>query len=150
MDDQKALSIVSALANGVNPLTGEVFPADSAYQSPDVVRALFVAVRALQGGGAAAPSTAPPEALRSRTQTRNNVGKPWTEDEDRRLLTEFERGCSPRELAAVLGRSLAGIEARLERHGRIQPQQRETSNRFGQSRPDQNGDSRGAQGSRSA
>ena len=48
MDDQKALSIVSALANGVNPLSGEVFPVDSPYQASDVVRALFAAARALE------------------------------------------------------------------------------------------------------
>ena len=32
MDDNKALSIVSALANGVNPLTGEVFDAAHAQR----------------------------------------------------------------------------------------------------------------------
>ena len=46
MDDSKALGIVSALASGVNPFSGEVFPADSPYQSPDVVRALYAASRA--------------------------------------------------------------------------------------------------------
>lgn len=46
MDEMKALAIVSTLANGVNPLTGEIFPADSPYQTVDVVRALFLASRA--------------------------------------------------------------------------------------------------------
>ena len=40
MDEQKALNIVTALANGVNPQTGEVFPGDSPYQSAEIVRAL--------------------------------------------------------------------------------------------------------------
>ena len=48
MDDSKALGIVSALANGVNPLTGEVFNVDSPYQTADVIRALYAAVRALE------------------------------------------------------------------------------------------------------
>ena len=48
MDDIKALGIVSALANGVNPQTGEVFDIDSPYQSADVIRALYIAVRALE------------------------------------------------------------------------------------------------------
>src|SRR5688572_18443227 len=40
MDDNRALAIVSALANGVNPQTGEIFEVDSPYQSVDVIRAL--------------------------------------------------------------------------------------------------------------
>lgn len=139
MDDSKAFGIVSALANGVNPLTGEVFPAESVYQSPDIVRALFVAARALGAGSAAPPQNAAP---RTRPQAANNVGKPWSREEDQRLLTEFDRGRSPRELASLHGRTLAGIEARLEKHGRLQPQQRETSNRFGQARADQRQGSR--------
>jgi hypothetical protein len=147
MDDSKALSIVSALANGVNPLTGEIFPADSVYQSPDIVRALFVAARRLEGGSANGTSvTSSPS--RPRSPTPSNVGKPWADEEDQRLLAEFDRGRSPRELAGLHGRTLAGIEARLEKHGRIRPQQRETSNRFGQGSTDQKSESRATHASR--
>jgi hypothetical protein len=142
MDDNKALSIVSALANGVNPLTGEVFDAGSPYQAPDIVRALFAAARALDRAKSEA-STASPS--RQRSTAASNVGKPWTADEDQRLLAEFDGGRAPRELASLLGRTLAGIEARLEKHGRIGSQQRETSNRF--PRVEQK-DSRPAQASR--
>jgi hypothetical protein len=51
MEDARALAIVSALANGVDPLTGEVFAVDSPYQSPDVIRALYSAARALETNG---------------------------------------------------------------------------------------------------
>ena len=51
MDEARALTIVSALANGVNPLTGELFAIDSPYQSPDVIRAMYCAVRALEAAG---------------------------------------------------------------------------------------------------
>jgi hypothetical protein len=143
MDDQKALSIVSALANGVNPLSGEVFPADSPYQSPDIVRALFVAVRALEtGSNAISTPLRTPQPPRNRPDLPSNVGKPWTQEEDQRLLAEFDRGRSPRELAKSHGRTLAGVEARLEKHGRLQPQQRVTSNRYGQNRTPPDGDSR--------
>jgi hypothetical protein len=143
MDEQKALSIVSALANGVNPLTGEVFPADSPYQSSDIVRALFVAVRALEAGSklSSTPLQAP-QPPRHRPDLPSNVGKPWSQEEDQRLLAEFDRGRSPRELAKAHGRTLAGVEARLEKHGRLQPQQRVTSNRYGQNRTPQDSGSR--------
>jgi hypothetical protein len=48
MDEARALSIVSALANGVNPASGEIFPADSPHQSADVIRALFLVVRLME------------------------------------------------------------------------------------------------------
>ncbi len=129
MDHAKALNIVSTLANGVNPTTGEVFAPDSPYQSPEIVRALFLAARALEGGPA--PQAAPTRDARSRGgQGLANVGKPWTAEEDERLVTEFAKGRSPRELAAMHSRTLAGVEARLEKLGRITAQQRVTTNRY--------------------
>lgn len=115
MDDNKALAIVSALANGVNPQTGEMFDIDSPYQSADVIRALYVAVRALE-------LTNRTKARHSRTRLPANAGKPWTEQEDRELLERFDEGMSVPELAQTHDRTLAGIQARLERHGRVQGQ----------------------------
>ena len=45
MEKEQALRILNALANGVHPATGEKFAADSPYQHPDTVRALFEAKR---------------------------------------------------------------------------------------------------------
>lgn len=137
MDDTKALSILSALANGVNPTTGEVFPPDSPYQASEIVRALYVAVRVLEAPAA--------RAKPARSNLPSNVGKPWTEEEDQRLLAEFDRGRAPRALAEVHGRTLAGIEARLEKLGRISPQQRVTANRYTSEQRAPRGEGRSAQ-----
>ena len=112
MDDIKALSIVSALANGVNPQTGEVFDLDSPYQSADVIRALYVAARALEMGRTRGRGVA-------RAHSPANAGKPWTEHEDLELLEKFDEGVSIAEIAQAHDRTLAGIQARLERHGRL-------------------------------
>jgi hypothetical protein len=113
MDESKALTIVSALANGVNPATGELFAADSPYQAPDVIRALFRAVQLLELN------------VQRRTRARNdgfgNAGKPWSDEEDQRLLAEFDNGRPLAELASLHGRTHGGIQARLERHGRLLP-----------------------------
>jgi hypothetical protein len=127
MDETRTVAILSALANGVNPSTGEIFTADSPYQQADVVRALFVALDRFKKTETAKPS---PTGPRNRAETLSNVGKPWSDEEDRRLLAEFERGRKPAELARDLGRTLAGIEARLERHGRLSARERTTSNRY--------------------
>lgn len=112
MDDNKALSIVSALANGVNPQTGEMFEIDSPYQAADVIRALYVAVRALEMSNRS-------KARGNRARLPANAGKPWAEQEDRDLLEKFDAGLSVAELAQAHDRTLAGIQARLERHGRL-------------------------------
>lgn len=113
MDDDKALAIVSTLANGVNPQTGEVFDIDSPYQSADVVRALYVAVRALENINRR-------RARNNRTRLPANAGKPWTAQEDLELLEKFDAGEAVAQLAQLHDRTLAGIEARLERHGRLE------------------------------
>lgn len=112
MEAQEALGIVAALANGVHPFSGEVFPDGSPYQHPDIVRALFVATRALEG--------------RSRQQERqrelpSNVGKPWSAEEDERLLAAFDGGRPRAEIARLHDRTVGGIEARLEKLGRLAP-----------------------------
>lgn len=112
MDDNKALSIVSALANGVNPQTGEMFEVDSPYQVADVIRALYVAVRALEMS-----NRSKTRGIRARMPA--NAGKPWAEQEDVELLEKFDSGQSIAQLAQAHDRTLAGIQARLERHGRL-------------------------------
>jgi hypothetical protein len=127
MDESRTVAVLSALAHGVNPSTGEVFGADSPYQQAEVVRALFAALERFKP---VAKAAAPKSAGRSAPEKPSNVGKPWGDEEDRRLLAEFDRGRKPFELARDLGRTLAGIEARLERHGRLSASQRTTANRY--------------------
>lgn len=115
MEREQALKILNALANGVHPATGEVFGADSAYQHPDTVRALFEAVRVL------AEEVAPA----SRTAERRGANMPantfvrWTPEEEERLAAEFAAGKTTAELAALHDRSRAAIEARLLKLGKI-------------------------------
>ena len=115
MDDNKALNIVSALANGVNPQTGEMFEVDSPYQAAEVIRALYVAVRALELSNRS-------KLRGNRARLPANAGKPWAEREDLELLEKFDAGLSVAELAQAHDRTLAGIQARLERHGRLSGQ----------------------------
>ncbi|NJO13377.1 MAG: hypothetical protein HC872_07870 [Gammaproteobacteria bacterium] len=91
MDESRAQSIVAALANGVDPITGKTFAADSPYQAPDIVRALYLAAQALE---ARAQTRARPKG-----ELPANAGKPWSDEEDRRLLTQFDSGQSVQELA---------------------------------------------------
>src|SRR5258706_15407953 len=99
MEKQIALKIIQQLANGIDPHSGEVFPADSAYQQPDTIRALFVALRELEGQPVSKPRATVKEKAPS------NAGKPWSGDEDQTLISAFDAGKQIPELATQHQRS---------------------------------------------
>jgi hypothetical protein len=117
MDQNQALRILNALANGVHPAAGEVFPADCPYQSPDTLRALFVAIRCMEGS-----KPTPPQVQKQNEDKATvpaNTFVRWTEREERRLVAAFDAGKSTAELAKLHNRSRAAVEARLLKLGKI-------------------------------
>src|SRR5260370_4102472 len=76
-----ALPIVRALADGVNPVTGEAYPEQSPYAEPRTLRALFSAVDLMQREV---------EREKRRERLPANFRKPWTESEDRTPASEFD------------------------------------------------------------
>ena len=107
MNDERALEIINVLASGTDPFTGEVFDHDSVFQNPEVVRALFVAARALESA----------VDMNSRKQRNVNLpaeaGKPWSEEEDRLLAAAFDSGQTPKQLAESHKRTVGAIRSRL-------------------------------------
>lgn len=110
MDQTQALAVVRSLANGVDPESGEVFPPESAYQRPQVVRALYKAAAALERFE---------RFERRRAQMPAKTGEPWSEEEDRKLLAAFDAGRALQELAAEHQRTMGAVRARLLKYGRI-------------------------------
>ena len=106
-----ALPIVRALADGLNPITGEAYPEHSPYAEPRTLRALFTAVDYLQKEV---------ERERRRAQLPANFGKPWTEGEDRLLIAEFDAGMPMHEMARKHLRTQSSIRLRLEKLGKIE------------------------------
>ncbi len=110
MELQLAREIINVLAQGIHPVTGEAMPADSPYNEPPVIRALFAVSRALDGCDADKP----------RRELPVNAGKSWTPDEDDRLAADFDAGHELKRLALDLGRSRLAVEARLVKLGKIE------------------------------
>lgn len=114
MQRDRALEILKALADGVDPTSGEQLPAGSLYQHPDTVRALYCAIQSMQSARPPKQPTAP------RTDsTQLNAGRPWTEEEEARLARAFDAGTPIEALAQEHQRSRWAIEARLARLGKI-------------------------------
>ena len=93
MEQAQALAIVRSLADGVDPESGEMFPPESAYQRPQVVRALYAAAEALDRSE---------RFERRKAQLPAKTGEPWSEEEDRKLLAAFGAGGVLAELAGTI------------------------------------------------
>lgn len=110
MQSAQALAVVRSLANGIDPETGEVFPPQSVYQRPQIVRALYEAASALERAE---------RFERRKSDLPAKAGQPWSEDEDRKLLAAFDSGRGLQELAAAHERTATGVRARLIKYGRL-------------------------------
>lgn len=110
MQNSEALRIIQALADGVDPTTGEVLEENSPFQNPQIVRALFAAADALERRvGAENRSRRLPE----------NAGAPWTKQDDEGLARDFDAGFSIPDLAMKLKRTRGSVRTRLERLGKV-------------------------------
>lgn len=131
MRHQRAREILLNLLKGIDPMTNEELPSGTVLEKPDVVRALF------EGAGALEQMLAR-ESRRS--QLPKNIGKTWTDEEDRKLRGAFETKEPVADIAVRHGRTVRAIEARLEKLGLMTAKQRTTVDRFGPKEPDGKGD----------
>ena len=110
MEIEVALQIITALSDGVNPDTGVVLQDESCFNSPQTIRALFVAKESLE------------KSLKIKTRKRDlpiNAGKPWKPEDDAELASQFDSGLGITELIELHGRTKGSISARLVRLGKI-------------------------------
>lgn len=121
MQEQRARKILQSLVQGVDPMSGADLQSETVLQQADVLRALLAGVAALEQVSA--------RALR-RAQLPDNVGRAWSDDEERALVTAFQSADPLLEIATRHRRTLRAIEARLERLGLLTAEQRTTNNSF--------------------
>ncbi len=102
MNVMRAKEILATLADGVDPMTGEVLPPQDCCNQAEVVRALHVALRLMET--AESPAKKP---------KRENAGKPWSSDEESVLISEYQQGIPSHEIAKRHKRTQRAIAARL-------------------------------------
>ena len=103
MDIIRAKRIVLTLAEGIDPLTGEVLPSDHICNQGEVVRALYTLLNTENP----AKETALPE----------NAGAPWTTEADEELKEMHGKGIHISELSKHFGRTKSAIKSRLNKLG---------------------------------
>jgi hypothetical protein len=112
MQTQEALSILRALAGGLNPQTGQPMEAGHLCRQANIVRALNRGLAALVQ-----------QEQRERSRP-GNAGKYWTREEDAEMCSEIRRGIDFHEVAKSHHRSVGSIVARLVKLGEIKPAKR--------------------------
>ena len=100
--------MLECLADGVNPLTGEVLSANDSCNQVEIVRALNVVLKHLDS-----------KPLPLAQEVYENAGKPWTQADEADLCRMYDTGCSKTEICKHFGRSVRAIAARLVKLGKI-------------------------------
>jgi hypothetical protein len=124
MESTETRTIVKTLAQGVDPTSGEVFPPESPYNDPKIIRALF---KVLDLAWPPGRSKLDLDERRQRNLDRGlprNAGLPWTDEDRRSVAAGFKGGKTIRELADSVERSLTAINAELIRQELISPEYR--------------------------
>jgi hypothetical protein len=114
MELATAKQIIEALADGVDPRTGEVLNPGSPIESADVVRALHVALAAIN------------HDLRQRERNSalpSNTGKAWSAKDDQELAESFDSGQAVTDIAKSFQRTRGSIASRLVRLGKVPDRQ---------------------------
>ena len=90
MDIVQAKEIVKTLADGIDPITGEVFPPESHFNNPEVIRALFTVLGAVR-----MPAKATKKSIEEKQKDNikngrpKNAGLPWSEEQSCHFISLF-------------------------------------------------------------
>lgn len=113
MNNEEARRILAQLAEGVDPITGEVFPDHHVCNESVVIRALYKAMSVLEDPAHDdfLPQRAEQKERCSRANRVNN-SKPWTTEEDTYLRHAHRCGATYEQMSAHLLRSPRVIRCR--------------------------------------
>lgn len=117
MDRQEAGSLLSILAQGIDPITGEILPDDHVCQQPAIIRALFLAADALKDSAPMPNAPAQKEKPKSKYE---NAGAKWTPELDEQVRDGAQCNESIGTIAKRLGRSSGSIASRMVRLGLVE------------------------------
>jgi len=118
MLEREVVEVLSALASGAHPITGEIFEEDSPYNHPTVIRALFGSIELIESRSGRVKKTLEEINREQGRPLRSNMR--WSEEEDRRLIELLEEGVLTGEIASRFERTRGAIHSRLQGQGLLE------------------------------
>lgn len=106
MNIDRAKEIISTLAEGVDPTTGEILAEDNVCNKGEIVRAFYTVLSAL-------------DKTKNKKDLPENAGKRWTDEDDEKLCEMFDSDVSKKDICNTFKRTSTGIASRLVRLGKI-------------------------------
>ena len=116
MNVDRAKELLTVLADGINPITGELLAENDCCNQVEIVRALNIVLRQLDNS---MEKTVKDESEKVTKLELENAGKPWTKEAEEVLCNMYDAGCSKKEICNYFKRSKGAIAARLVRLGKI-------------------------------
>ena len=128
MNQEKIISIIEALANGIDPTTGEILPDCSPYNQPEIIRALFQVTNLI-------PKVKKPKRTTEQKQQENiekglpqNFGLAWLGDDINSVITQYKSDITINVIADEQARKPSSIIGLLKKQGVITEEQAFTLN----------------------
>ena len=119
MELDEAKQIVTALANGIDPTTGEVLPQESPYNDPTVIRALFTVIGSLKTVKKSNQTDEQKQQGNIDNGKPKNAGIPWTKELKAEVASKYLSGTSIHKLARYFERTTGAIVSELTKQGLI-------------------------------
>jgi len=116
----EAKQIVTALANGIDPTTGEVLPQESPYNDPSVIRALFTVIGSLKTVKKSKQTGEQKQQVNVDSGKPKNAGLPWTKELKAEVAEKYLAGSNYDELAEYFERTRGAVISELTKQGLIE------------------------------
>jgi hypothetical protein len=122
MELEEARETVRALANGIDPTTGEVLPDSSPYNNPRIIRALFRVLDTSTNEKKSKKSIEEKQQENLKAGRPKNAGLPWTDELKAEVASKFRSGVPVEELSTHFERTRGAILSELAKQGLIEPE----------------------------
>lgn len=107
MEINRAKEILSTLAEGIDPTTGEVLPDICVCNKGEIVRAFYAVLNHL-------------DEKKPKKNMPVNVGMPWAKEDEDLLISLYHSDTPKRDICKTLQRTESGVAARLVHLGIIE------------------------------
>lgn len=115
MNQDKIVTIIEALANGIDPITGEVLPDNSPYNQPEVIRSLFQVTKLIPKAKKSKRTTEQKQQENLEKGLPKNYGLAWLEGDINSVVNQYKSNVTIDDIAEEQARKPSSIIGLLKK-----------------------------------